>query len=450
MLKPVLFFLVFVALECAGQKTSPVKAAGSDASKSALDSFSYQILSTTIKMIKLAEDPLKGPGFFMTGLQETNQSGQPVYTAPYSVAGFKATVTKLSTNRSAGTTQWLWEADINSPSQGLSLGQIETLDKKTDSLLNLLKYKEGKSPNCIDYVYSYYYKGDEQPVISIKMRFYKPLHNIKPVASDSMVAIYKPLLFNPAFAGDAANKLWGGFLAEGFTVPEIKLVFQPLFKELANAKIEAAYEAIMGLPSGVTLEDTKELMALFSDAQREGIRAMAQKTLDDFYEKERKKFKGDPVVKEEQKVQAKKGLANCAGIPEQVKDKFRVGITMQGTVNYNPFIAQVVEIDCSRQRVRLVRYGSKRKSLNETIQLSFSDYGAWVKYHEQYYRCSHCAGEGGELVTESETKVKELPFGYFSGIETKVRRTTYKTYWEDCGYCKGSGWQLLPDKTPDY
>lgn len=56
---------------------------------------------------------------------------------------------------------------------------------------------------------------------------------------------------------------------------------------------------------------------------------------------------------------------------------------------------------------------------------------------KQYQTCSDCDGTGKVMVTTTTTRTKELPWGYFSGIETKSIRTTTKKEFETCSKCKG-------------
>ena len=73
MIKLCTIFLIVVALESAGQKTPAVSTNNKGIPAKALDSLSYDILFNTIRMIKVAEDPKKGPDFFMHDLKETNE-----------------------------------------------------------------------------------------------------------------------------------------------------------------------------------------------------------------------------------------------------------------------------------------------------------------------------------------------------------------------------------------
>jgi hypothetical protein len=67
--------------------------------------------------------------------------------------------------------------------------------------------------------------------------------------------------------------------------------------------------------------------------------------------------------------------------------------------------------------------------------------GAWVWQlsTKQFHSCQACQGTGQTSYIESTTKVKELPWGYFSGIETKSIRTTEITKYKACDRCAGTG-----------
>lgn len=56
---------------------------------------------------------------------------------------------------------------------------------------------------------------------------------------------------------------------------------------------------------------------------------------------------------------------------------------------------------------------------------------------KQYVTCTECDGTGKILVTTTTSRTKELPWGYFSGIETKSIRTTTKEELKPCNKCGG-------------
>lgn len=58
---------------------------------------------------------------------------------------------------------------------------------------------------------------------------------------------------------------------------------------------------------------------------------------------------------------------------------------------------------------------------------------------KQYRKCGECEGDGHIEYTEYTTKTKELPWGYFSGIETKRISTTATNKSRICNECSGQG-----------
>ncbi len=60
-----------------------------------------------------------------------------------------------------------------------------------------------------------------------------------------------------------------------------------------------------------------------------------------------------------------------------------------------------------------------------------------------YQTCTECEGDGTYEVTVYTTKTKDLPWGYFSGIETKKITTTSTTMKMQCKKCLGNGVELM-------
>ena len=58
---------------------------------------------------------------------------------------------------------------------------------------------------------------------------------------------------------------------------------------------------------------------------------------------------------------------------------------------------------------------------------------------KQYRKCEECEGDGHVEYTEYTSKEKELPWGYFSGIETKKITTTATNKTKICSPCSGQG-----------
>ncbi|HMI77537.1 MAG TPA: hypothetical protein VK484_02030, partial [Ferruginibacter sp.] len=62
-----------------------------------------------------------------------------------------------------------------------------------------------------------------------------------------------------------------------------------------------------------------------------------------------------------------------------------------------------------------------------------------IRSNEQYRTCTTCDGDGHVEVTVYTTKTKDLPWGYFSGIETRKITTTSSTRLTICTQCHGRG-----------
>jgi len=67
------------------------------------------------------------------------------------------------------------------------------------------------------------------------------------------------------------------------------------------------------------------------------------------------------------------------------------------------------------------------------------EFGRFVPYLKQYHRCDKCDGTGEITVVSYSTKTKDLPWGYFSGIETRKTTTTSTTSTLYCNKCGGTG-----------
>ncbi|MGB3008302.1 MAG: hypothetical protein WBC06_17435, partial [Chitinophagaceae bacterium] len=411
-----------------------------------MDSATYNLLSTVIKMIQVAEDPKKGQAFLTATPLETNLLGQQYYTAPYSFSGLPSSLIKESTDRAMGTTTWEWEAVYTTlpKNSGDEIGKM--LGQRTDSLLHLLKYRKSSGPNTVLSSFAYFSKYSEPKGVKVFLKFLKGVTNTAQQAYDSLLAIYKPLLFKPAFAYQAASKFGYALQQEGFDKSKMTACFKDLVMEVANTNTEAAFQILTGVPDFI---DFKSLYEQLPADKSNAVKAWAKKAVDKFYEEERLKVGGKPVEEQKKKVETDKALAGCPGISDNQKYKYQLGITMAGTVNSQPFIGRLTSIDCRNGKVTITKPG-KRIAFDYPLDLRFGLYEMWQKHDKQFYRCTLCGGEGGEMVTTSETKTKELPQGYFSGIETKVTRTKKNTSWDECYKCLGTGWALEPDRNPGY
>lgn len=432
-----LLFLLIAATSFAQKKT--ITASGKTATSApGVDSATYNFLSPVIKMIQAAEDPKKGQAFFMTELQSVTNEGVAVYRAPYSIGNFTATVFKTKTDRVAQTTSWKWVAVFTQSLDNLPDEKIELMDKKADSLLQLLNYKKENSSNTVGTIFSFFNKYTDQKVLELRLDFTKGLYNTEQQAIDSLLNVYKPLLFKPAFASGASEKLGYALEVEGINRNKITSIFKDIVNEMPFGNSEAIYQVMLGVPDFVDYKGIKDQLQI---DKKNAVTAMAKKEVDQFYEEQRRKFNGDPVVVEQKKAQTLKVMQGCPEIEKNELYKYQLGITMISTVNGVPFIGRVTKIDCFTQKVTITKPG-KRIRFDYPIDVSFNLYKSWEKNDKQFHRCTACAGEGGEVLSTSSTRTKELPFGYFSGIKTTSTRTTTSTKWYDCYKCDGTGWEL--------
>ena len=436
-MKSCMFLLLLFSAHCYAQKPSTIGGKETNKKTAVTDSATYTFLFPVIKMMQVAEDPKKGTAFIMTDLKETNAEGQAVYAAPYTINNFKSILVKKETDRIKQTTTWEWTGTFFEAPKG-SIEQGTRAERRADSLLKLLQYKRGNSPNTISYVGSYFYDFTNPAAAGVRLIFTKGLHNSEQEAYDSLIKLYKPLLFAPAFSSGAAQQLGYALQLEGFDKNKINACFKDLLNEVANKNAAAAYQLLLGVPGFVDFKALKE--QLRADKRNE-ITAMAKKQVDEFYEKERRKINGDPVVAQEKKLQNEKSLNGCTSINANQQNKYQLGITMISTQNGTPFIVRLTSIDCATKTVTITKPG-KRTAHDFVLHLPFDVYERYEIHAKQFHRCNNCGGEGGERVTEGSTTTKELPFGYFSGVRTTSTRTTTKTYWEECYKCSGTGWTL--------
>ena len=67
------------------------------------------------------------------------------------------------------------------------------------------------------------------------------------------------------------------------------------------------------------------------------------------------------------------------------------------------------------------------------------EFGRFALAPKQYQRCDKCDGTGEVTVVSYSTKTKDLPWGYFSGIETRKTTTTSTSSTLFCNKCGGPG-----------
>lgn len=131
------------------------------------------------------------------------------------------------------------------------------------------------------------------------------------------------------------------------------------------------------------------------------------------------------------------------------KDPCKMGWNVYGykkglTRKYNGYYVILREFDCKTDMYKVWRPAQKREISGwdlpgmtlEVMGIEFRQFSFEPDKH--WYTCKACDGDGTEEITVYTTKTKELPWGYFSGIETKRISTTSKTYTQLCKVCKGA------------
>jgi hypothetical protein len=108
------------------------------------------------------------------------------------------------------------------------------------------------------------------------------------------------------------------------------------------------------------------------------------------------------------------------------------------TLVLKDFVGILQDVDCQKESMTLIIPGTLT-SARFTRTVPMYEAWLWSVSDKQYHVCPKCEGLGGEHRTTVTSKTKELPFGYFSGIETKVTHTKTETRWAGCLRCQGRG-----------
>ena len=445
----ILLFLLLANSVGIAQQNKSIVTKSKPAATPITDTFANNILASAVSFIRLVENPKKNVFFFMSDLRETNSKGEAVYTAPFPLPGFAATVRKVSTDRSVGQTEWVWSARFIEATRGQKTALITALIKKADSLMKI--FNSHVKSYTIDKVGSLGINDNinwtwmPTEFAEITINFTKASYNTEQQAYDSLVNLYKPLLVQPAIAGECTEKLSNAFKVESIPNERVTAFFKGYISEIANKSVNAAFNVMINVPYYIKPE---ELTTSLTYSQQSEIKSIATKVVDDFYKKQREATNGgETVAVQQKKMETEKQLNKC----DKLKDehdayKYKKGLTVSGYLN-NVFTVGILSaIDCTNEKISITIPGAIGYSQNQVFTVSFATFRFWNKNTDQYYRCSRCGGEGGESRTTTETKTKELPFGYFDGITTTVTKTKTKTSWLQCYKCKGTGLALEEDK----
>lgn len=157
----------------------------------------------------------------------------------------------------------------------------------------------------------------------------------------------------------------------------------------------------------------------------------------------------DRAREAEEKARAAKEAQAKLQKEKDEKDPCKMGWNVYGfkrglTRMYNGDYVILMEFDCKKDEYKIWRPEQKR-AITGYVQPNFSYKVPGDEFRrssfeadQHWYTCKACDGDGTEEITVYTTKTKELPWGYFSGIETKRITTTSKTYNQICKVCKGA------------
>lgn len=254
---------------------------------------------------------------------------------------------------------------------------------------------------------------------------------------DSLLLIYKPLLENATTAENAAQKL-AKYIPQDFA----KKTYLDLISEFANNNMQTTYFIIIEAPYYIKQE---ELIAQLSPQQKEALRAMAQKTVDNY------KSKNTTSVA---------STATPTTVPKPTTRQERIDLFLQEqnlkenkTYVFKPEWSGdakyylLTYIDTKKNELHFVdmsKPGYERDKGFGVVKLNITDYLGKISLSEtpmlankQYYNCKVCNATGEEDFEITTTKEKELPQGYFDGIQTKSIRTTTTKTKRTCRTCQG-------------
>ncbi|MES2777330.1 MAG: hypothetical protein V4722_24340 [Bacteroidota bacterium] len=135
---------------------------------------------------------------------------------------------------------------------------------------------------------------------------------------------------------------------------------------------------------------------------------------------------------------------------KDAKDPCKMGWGVYGyergnTRNYQGQYVILSEFDCKKDVYKLYRPAQQHWISKEKFETGYYDapgaaFRAYSNLPDKHFAtCRKCEGDGSEEVTIYTTKTKELPWGYFSGIQTTSTKTTSKTHTQTCKVCDGAG-----------
>lgn len=436
-----LFFSLFIFMGVAHAQKGQV---GNNSGASSL--FEMNLTASVKNVIRLAEDTRKEGFLFTKELIKVSNEGEPTYAAPFPMPGYNAQITKGRTDRKKGLTYWSWSTNFIEAPKGQKAAEIETLAAKADSIVKgFEQYVATDKLHAVAYMHvskTVNSTFGDSNYAALVISFTKPVYQSEQQAYDSLVSLYKPLLADPGTAKAATSQFCYAIVHEGFPESRAVSAIREILPGIADQNINAAYAVCMGFPYFVKYDLVKDVI---SSQQQDKLKSMAQQFIDDWEAEWKRKYgKADRVVVQQKRLEAARAAKACAGYGAETDikpDMLIKGVTVSGKSGSQTFVGRLTDIDCTKGIVYIVQPGYiNMPTSNKTVQVSLSNYRVyWRKHHEQYYSCTRCGGEGGDYVTETESRTKELPFGYFDGIRTTSTRVTTKRYFRYCTKCNGTG-----------
>lgn len=267
---------------------------------------------------------------------------------------------------------------------------------------------------------------------------------------DSLLLIYKPLLKTITSTQNTVQK----FVEEIKKLPQdiVKKPYSDLVAELANNNIQSTFYLVLEAPYYFKND---ELVAQLSSSQKEEVKKIAQKIVDDYNNKQKAattnnttapavsttpKFKTQrekiDALLNEKKLKVGKTYASASTFSWQKEPTYYLLSYIdyeKGAIWFDNMSIPFYEKKDGTGRIKanIFEYNGK---------LMISDWASDVRLsNKQYHTCPTCKGTGSEEITVTKTRVKELPQGYFDGIQTKSIRTTTTTEKQGCRNCRSCG-----------
>jgi hypothetical protein len=215
----------------------------------------------------------------------------------------------------------------------------------------------------------------------------------------------------------STNQEWDFAVAPGPS-----FLFYPMWMDKAEAGGAAANTA--SLFNAATDKTTLKISPFYNRTYDEAATAAAEKK------------KSDELFREQQKEKAAKDPCNIG---------WNVPGYKQGVARMYEGVRYILQsFDCKSDIYTLVQPPDLTKETYEVSYKTSTQFGTVFRQYstlsdKQYHTCTACDGDGSTLVTRYTTKTKELPWDYFSGIETKSIKTTATTSKEKCKVCRGFG-----------